>query len=87
MPAIIIPFELPLPKTLPTIEGNVDYQTFRQQLIEIDHSNRSQILELERGTRELSNRMNEERQTRNGDDFRSRHDESGIKEGAFDPWK
>ena len=37
MPAILIPFELSLPKCLPTIEGNVDYQTFRQRLIEIDH--------------------------------------------------
>jgi hypothetical protein len=36
VPAILIPFELPLPKTLPTIEGNVDYRTFRQQLIQID---------------------------------------------------
>ena len=36
MAAIIIPFELPLPKVLPTIEGNVDYRTLRDQLLQID---------------------------------------------------
>jgi hypothetical protein len=36
MAAIIIPFELPLPKVLPTIEGNVDYQTLRDQLVQIN---------------------------------------------------
>lgn len=30
--ATIIPFELPLPQVLPTIEGNVDYRQFRDQL-------------------------------------------------------
>src|SRR5271157_1106695 len=34
--ATIIPFELPLPKILPTIEGNVDYRDFRDQLLRID---------------------------------------------------
>jgi hypothetical protein len=34
--AIIIPFELPLPQVLPTIEGNVDYRDFRDQLLRID---------------------------------------------------
>jgi hypothetical protein len=32
----IIPFQLPLPPTLPTIEGNVDYRNFRDQLLRID---------------------------------------------------
>ena len=32
----IIPFQLPLPPVLPTIEGNVDYRTFRDQLLHID---------------------------------------------------
>src|SRR5574338_162711 len=36
MAATVIPFELPLPKTLPTIEGNVDYRTLRDQLLQID---------------------------------------------------
>ena len=36
MPSIIIPFDLPLPKVLPTIEGNVDYRTFRDQLLQIN---------------------------------------------------
>lgn len=36
MAAIIIPFELPLPKVLPTIEGNVDYRTLRDQLLQIN---------------------------------------------------
>jgi len=31
--ANIIPFELPLPLILPTIEGNVDYRDFRDQLL------------------------------------------------------
>ena len=34
--ATIIPFELPLPQVLPTIEGNVDYRQFRDQLLHID---------------------------------------------------
>src|SRR5258707_1012974 len=34
--ATIIPFELPLPKILPTIEGNVDYRDFRDQLLRIN---------------------------------------------------
>jgi IS5 family transposase len=33
--ANIIPFELPLPLRLPTIEGNVDYRDFRDQLLRI----------------------------------------------------
>ena len=36
MTAIIIPFELPLPKVLPTIEGNVNYRTLRDQLLQIN---------------------------------------------------
>jgi len=36
MPGAIIPFDLPLPKVLPTIEGNVDYRTFRDQLLQIN---------------------------------------------------
>jgi IS5 family transposase len=37
MPAAnIIPFELPLPLILPTIEGNVDYRDFRDQLLRIN---------------------------------------------------
>jgi IS5 family transposase len=35
--ANIIPFELPLPHILPTIEGNVDYRDFRDQLLRIHH--------------------------------------------------
>jgi hypothetical protein len=38
MSSIIIPFEVPLPKILPTIEGNVDYRTLRDQLLQIDQS-------------------------------------------------
>src|SRR4051812_36866469 len=38
MAAVIIPFELPLPVILQTIEGNVDYRTFRDQLLQI-HEN------------------------------------------------
>lgn len=34
--ATIIPFELPLPQVLPTIEGNVDYRELRGQLLRID---------------------------------------------------
>jgi hypothetical protein len=34
--AIIIPFELPLPQVLPTIEGNVDYRDLRDQLLRLD---------------------------------------------------
>lgn len=34
--ANIIPFELPLPHILPTIEGNVDYRQLRDQLLRID---------------------------------------------------
>jgi len=34
--AILIPFALPLPQRLPTIEGNVDYRDFREQLQRID---------------------------------------------------
>ena len=34
--ATIIPFELPLPQVLPTIEGNVDYRELREQLVRID---------------------------------------------------
>ncbi len=36
MAAKIIPFELPLPQILPTIEGNVDYRTLRHQLLQIN---------------------------------------------------
>jgi hypothetical protein len=36
MAATIIPFELPLPKLLPTIEGNVDYRILRDQLLQIN---------------------------------------------------
>ena len=32
----VIPFQLPLPPVLPTIEGNVDYREFRDQLLRID---------------------------------------------------
>ena len=32
---ILIPFALPLPQILPTIEGNVDYRDFRDQLLRI----------------------------------------------------
>jgi hypothetical protein len=38
MAAVIIPFELPLPQVLQTIEGNVDYRTFRNQLLQINES-------------------------------------------------
>jgi len=34
--ATIIPFELPLPQVLPTIEGNVDYRQLRDHLAHID---------------------------------------------------
>lgn len=33
--ALIIPFPVPLPQVLPTIEGNVDYRAFRDQLLRI----------------------------------------------------
>jgi hypothetical protein len=37
MPAVnIIPFQPPLPQVLPTIEGNVDYREFRDQLLGIN---------------------------------------------------
>lgn len=36
MASVVIPFELPLPKVLPTIEGNVDYRTLRDQLLQIN---------------------------------------------------
>jgi hypothetical protein len=35
-PAIIIPFQAPLPQVLPTIEGNVDYRQLRDQLLRLD---------------------------------------------------
>ena len=38
MPATIIPFELPLPQILPTIEGHVDYRTFRDPLLQINQT-------------------------------------------------
>lgn len=38
MSSIIIPFEVPLPKILPTIEGNVDYRTLRDQLLQMNQS-------------------------------------------------
>ena len=38
MAAVIIPFELPLPLILQTIEGNVDYTTFRDQLLQINEN-------------------------------------------------
>jgi len=34
--ATIIPFQPPLPQVLPTIEGNVDYRDFRDQVLRID---------------------------------------------------
>ena len=34
--APIIPFQVPLPQVLPTIEGNVDYRQFRDQLLHIE---------------------------------------------------
>jgi len=33
----ILPFQPPLPPVVPTIEGNVDYRLFRDQLRRIDH--------------------------------------------------
>jgi IS5 family transposase len=36
MAATIIPFELPLPQILPTIQGNVDYRDFRGQLLRMN---------------------------------------------------
>ena len=35
--AILIPFELSIPQVLPTIEGNVDYREFRDQLLRLSH--------------------------------------------------
>ena len=32
---LIIPFQVPLPQVLPTIEGNIDYREFRDQLLRI----------------------------------------------------
>jgi len=34
--AVIIPFQVPLPQVLPTMEGNVDYREFRDQLLRIN---------------------------------------------------
>ena len=34
--ATIIPFQPALPQVLPTIDGNVDYRDFRDQLLRID---------------------------------------------------
>jgi len=34
--ATIIPFQVPLPQALPTIEGNVDYREFRDHFLRID---------------------------------------------------
>ena len=34
--ALIIPFQVPLPQVLPTIEGNIDYREFRDQLLRIN---------------------------------------------------
>jgi hypothetical protein len=45
MTAQIIPFQLPLPPTLPTIEGNVDYRLFRDQLLLIDQQLKTSSLE------------------------------------------
>ena len=36
MSAIIIPFQVPLPQALPTIQGNVDYRLLRDNLLRID---------------------------------------------------
>ena len=43
--ATIIPFELPLPQVLPTIEGNVDYRQFRDRFLHIDQLLRESGLE------------------------------------------
>lgn len=45
MAAQIIPFQLLLPPTLPTIEGNVDYRLFRDQLLLIDQQLKTSGLE------------------------------------------
>jgi len=45
MSSKIIPFQLPLPPTLPTIEGNVDYRLFRDQLLFIDQQLKTSGLE------------------------------------------
>jgi hypothetical protein len=42
--AILIPFALPLPQRLPTIEGNVDYRDFREQLQRIDELDRKSVV-------------------------------------------
>ena len=36
MPTRLIPIQQPLQPPLPTIEGNVDYQRLRDQLLRID---------------------------------------------------
>ena len=36
MRATIIPFQTHLPQALPTIEGNVDYRNFRDQLLRLE---------------------------------------------------
>ena len=36
MPALLLPIQQLLQPALPTIEGNVDYQRLRQQLLRID---------------------------------------------------
>jgi len=38
MSSVIIPFHLPLPKVLPTIEGNLDYRIRRDQLLQINEA-------------------------------------------------
>lgn len=43
--ALLIPFQVPLPTSLPTIEGNVDYQEFRDRLLRIDQLLRDSELE------------------------------------------
>ncbi len=45
--AQIIPFQLSLPPTLPTIEGNVDYREFRDQLLHIHQLLRDSGLEVQ----------------------------------------
>src|SRR5712671_4398681 len=37
MAATIIPFQPSLRPSLPTVEGNVDYRKFRDELLRIDH--------------------------------------------------
>jgi len=43
--ATIIPFQVPLPQALPTIEGNVDYRQFRDRFLHIDQLLRESGLE------------------------------------------